>query len=588
MSQLNLILRSVLCFLLVTLPLTGVDQWFYDRVFRVRGPRQHPTQFAVVRIHDNLGPASQSTAPGDVANLLPLESRLIWREQYYRNLLQRLREGGARLIVFTSFYDGVEAGIHPPLDQSNLIFAAALNEENKLIPPLTSLTRRGNYGFANLFPDPDNVVRRTHLVYSSGASLALRTYHRLNVSPIKRDLLQPMWIDFRGPSRSYPTYGAEQILQGNIDLHRAFDGKIVMVGREGTVFADFETPFGRMSRPEVQANIMETFLEGREIRMLPRKALLALSVFSVIGAIAVILALPLSLAWLALLGYCMLLLGGCFTLFSHFKIWAGISNTIFSVFGTYLLLLGYKLSRQEEKQWRIQQEAENFKQIDQFKNNFISLFSHDLRTPIAKIKAVLERLQAQHPNLAPDIRDGFRSIDRTNSELARLIEDILKVTKMESMSMEPAHEVIDINRLVEECLTRLKFFADERGVRFTLDLEPLFSIEGDPHLLQEVVFNLAENAIKYSGQGTDIVIRTTEEENRVRVSVRDTGPGIPAEEIPRVTGKFYRGKTASDTTKGSGLGLYLAKYFVEMHGGELEIASELGKGTEVSFSLPVQ
>jgi signal transduction histidine kinase len=102
-----------------------------------------------------------------------------------------------------------------------------------------------------------------------------------------------------------------------------------------------------------------------------------------------------------------------------------------------------------------------------------------------------------------------------------------------------------------------------------------------------VITNLVENAIKYSPPERKVIVRTTEEENKVRVSVLDEGPGIPAEELPRVTGKFYRGKLASEKTKGSGLGLYLSKYFVELHQGQLAIHSELGRGTQVDFWLPL-
>src|SRR5450432_2183749 len=119
--------------------------------------------------------------------------------------------------------------------------------------------------------------------------------------------------------------------------------------------------------------------------------------------------------------------------------------------------------------------------------------------------------------LEPDVRDSLKALDRTNGELARFISDILKVTKMESMRLEPFKEVIDLNRLAEEAVHRLKFLADEKKISIVLDLEPLFSMEGDQQLIQEVITNLLENAIKYSPPAKRVIVRTCEDDGKVRV-----------------------------------------------------------------------
>jgi signal transduction histidine kinase len=147
---------------------------------------------------------------------------------------------------------------------------------------------------------------------------------------------------------------------------------------------------------------------------------------------------------------------------------------------------------------------------------------------------------------------------------------------------------VDINRLVENAVQRLKFLFDQKDISIVQNLEPLFSMEGDPQLLLEVITNLLENAVKYSPPNSKVIVQTQESDSTVSVHVFDEGPGIPDEELPRVTSKFYRGKAANETTRGSGLGLYLAKYFVELHGGNLNIQSELGVGTHVSFTLPIR
>ena len=112
-------------------------------------------------------------------------------------------------------------------------------------------------------------------------------------------------------------------------------------------------------------------------------------------------------------------------------------------------------------------------------------------------------------------------------------------------------------------------------------------MEFDITLLKEVVINLVENAIKYSQNSSSIKIKSWEDRNFVHVSVKDQGQGISSEELESVWKKFTRGKDQELKTKGSGLGLYLVKYFIELHGGNVVMESELGQGTTVSFTLPI-
>jgi two-component system phosphate regulon sensor histidine kinase PhoR len=593
MLKIHIGLRIAICFLFVFLPLQSMDEWFYDRFFRLRGYYpEKPTPFVLVRLSQANAGGPLQGPPRSNGFRFPLESRFtdtaqnVWYSEQYDTLVEHIEKDKPQLIVFTSFFEAVNPSETPAARPTNIIYSGFLNEESKVVLPPVALLQGENYGFNNIFPDTDNVVRKTHLVRSSGASLALVAYHRLRSTPITRDLMEPLFINYRGPAKSYPAFDASDVLESNVPPG-AFANKIVLIGTETGRHSHFETPTGTMSRLEVHANIMDSFVNRRDITILPRWVTRVLAGLAVLASVVIILYFPLTLAWLFLLVMSLFIVLAALFFFSFSHLWAGVASPILCIFATHLLMLGYKLSRQEEAQWKIQQEAEYLKEMDQFKNNFISLFSHDLKTPIAKIKAITDRLLTEHPNLAPEVRTSLRALDKTNGELARFISDILKVTKMESMRLEPTREVIDLNRLVEESINRLKFLADEKRIALILDLEPLFSMEGDLQLIQEVITNLIENAIKYSPPGRRVVVRTSENEGRVKVEVIDEGEGIPSDEIPRVTGKFYRGKAASQTTKGSGLGLYLSKYFVELHQGKLEIESALGKGTNVSFWLPL-
>ena len=119
-------------------------------------------------------------------------------------------------------------------------------------------------------------------------------------------------------------------------------------------------------------------------------------------------------------------------------------------------------------------------------------------------------------------------------------------------------------------------------------MEPIFSIEFDRTLIREVLINILDNAIKYSPRLSTIIITSMEMETQVHVHVTDNGPGISTEELPLIWSKFMRGKDQELRTKGSGLGLYLVKFFIDLHGGHVFAESQKGRGTQIGFSLPVE
>jgi two-component system, OmpR family, phosphate regulon sensor histidine kinase PhoR len=586
--RLNLTLRTFVCFFLIWIPFQSLDQWFYDRFFRVRGTLFNTSPIVLVQVEPYRG-AENAIDPNITDPHLPEDkNHHVWDDSYFRKLVTKIRADSPRMIVIASYYDLVRFVPGKEWEKNDLVFSAVLNEEGRLLPPPFRLTPTDNYGFCNVFPDPDNTVRRAYLSYAAGESLALHISNRLNLRPPQLGDDASLYIDFRGPRDSYPSHSAKELLKQSQIQPGTFTDKIVLIGRQGTsVSGNFETPFGPMSRLEIQANTIDTILDSRFIQWLPRWVSRAVAAATIVLSLYVLLKMTFTVSWLLLVAIAATILATSLVLFSEAKMWLGVANPLFCIFGTHVLILGYTLRRQEEQQWHLRQQTQYLQEVDQFKNNFLSLFSHDLKTPIAKIRAIIHRLLAEQPQLPPVVQEDLKSVDRTNDELARLISDILKVTKMESMHLDPDKEVLDLNRLVEKAVQSLRFFADEQRVKLVMDLEPLFSIEGDPQLIQEVITNLVENAIKYAPPETEIIIRTLEENERVWVHVKDSGPGIPEDELPRVTGKFYRGKAATAKTKGTGLGLYLSKYFVELHGGQMQIKSTVGHGTEVSFWLPI-
>jgi signal transduction histidine kinase len=186
------------------------------------------------------------------------------------------------------------------------------------------------------------------------------------------------------------------------------------------------------------------------------------------------------------------------------------------------------------------------------------------------------------------LRKDLVSLRLESAELHKYIEKILQISRVESTDFKLRKEGSDINEIILQVIEQLKPLAIEKSIRLDTKLEPMFLIEIDSILIREVIINLVENAIKYTPSGGTVLIFSREENNVVQIIVTDTGVGIAPSEQSKVFGKFVRGQHQEMLTKGTGLGLYLVKYFIELHGGSIRLESELGKGTSIEFSLPVE
>ena len=184
--------------------------------------------------------------------------------------------------------------------------------------------------------------------------------------------------------------------------------------------------------------------------------------------------------------------------------------------------------------------------------------------------------------------EDLSSLRNESSVLHRYIQSILKITRIESKDFKINKDSIDINQLIEQVIKQLKSAADDKGLTLEVNLEPLFLIEADSVLIQEVIVNLIENAIKYSPKGKTIKILSSEVEDKIIFMVEDEGEGISKEDQRKVFQKFYRSKSNEMMVDGSGLGLYLVKYFIELHSGEVFLQSQIGEGTTIGFSLPLE
>ena len=228
-----------------------------------------------------------------------------------------------------------------------------------------------------------------------------------------------------------------------------------------------------------------------------------------------------------------------------------------------------------------------FRQTEELKSTFLSVISHELKTPVALIKGFAETLSrddASPPQAT--VREFGQIIADESDRLTRLIDNLLTAARVEAggITLAPVPEV-PLDKLAEQSAAAFR----EQTVKHAIELDfpadfPL--IHADPQWLREVTDNLVANAIKYSPSGGRVQIKGWHDKANVYVSVSDEGLGLSAEEQGRIFERFYRAPDKKKMAKGAGLGLYLCKAVVEAHGGQIAVRSEEGKGATFTFSLP--
>jgi two-component system phosphate regulon sensor histidine kinase PhoR len=231
------------------------------------------------------------------------------------------------------------------------------------------------------------------------------------------------------------------------------------------------------------------------------------------------------------------------------------------------------------------------KEISRMKNDFVSHVSHELKTPLASIAAYSEMLcdgEAEDE----DTRKEFCSVIQSQADrLNRLIEDILNTARIESGLVKIEKEPLSLTILIREQLQMIESYAEEKGVKIIWQ-QPIVhdQVYADKDMISQVIVNLLSNAVKYTPAGGAVSVATEVDElaKIARVSVTDTGVGIPEHEIEHVFDKFYRVSANKGQAKGTGLGLNLVKQIVErVHKGRVFVSSKPGEGSTFGFELPL-
>ena len=227
--------------------------------------------------------------------------------------------------------------------------------------------------------------------------------------------------------------------------------------------------------------------------------------------------------------------------------------------------------------------AERLQENDKQRRAMLADVSHELRTPITVIQGNVEGIL---DGLYPADEARLQSIMEETQVLSRLVDDLRTLALAESGSLKLARELTDLADLVRDTVAGFESQALEKRVRFELSLADVGEVNVDPLRLREVLSNLVGNALRYTPDRGVVKVNLTETasggEGGVQVSVEDSGAGIESADLPHVFERFYK----SSDSGGMGLGLSIARYLVEAHGGKIWAESEAGRGTKIAFTLP--
>jgi signal transduction histidine kinase len=228
------------------------------------------------------------------------------------------------------------------------------------------------------------------------------------------------------------------------------------------------------------------------------------------------------------------------------------------------------------------------RELEQARRDLIAAVSHDLRTPLTSIRAMIEAL-ADGVVVEPPTVQRYYAVMRSQIEnLSGLINDLFELSQLETGQVQLALEAVNLNDLLSDVLESMQAQAGAKGVSLKgIFYEDLPIIKGEMNKLQRVITNLVQNAIRHTPSGGLISLETQVAPEGIRVEVSDTGEGIAPEDLPHIFEQFFRGeKSRSRETGGAGLGLAIAKRIVEAHHGRIWVESQVGQGTRFSFVLP--
>lgn len=567
--------RALLCWffscLIVTLDLFDS----YDLRFKLRAEQNVEPDLIVLQVDPPTGPNQYNN----------FSDNHYWDKSSWKNILTKLLSYNPRSIGVTFLFENfLDTEKFSPEEKKiffddKITWATSLKQFEQKTNPSIGDQKSYRLGLIDTIQDNDGIVRRLKLLPSPYLNLSESLTHTK-----KRDEEHVVVINYKGTRKIKEISLSEVLNLPPQDM--SLKNKILIIGTNKSVSHQIYTPMGLMYRYQLWTNITDNVISNMFIKKLNLVFyFLALLGLMVIGVL-VITNYPQTVtffvfAWIATVW-------SAFSLwtFDSFGLWIPITGAVSLLILLWITHIGYQAFTIEKAHYQLQQEQKYLEELEQLKNNFVSLISHDLKTPIAKIQAVIDRVTLQQ-QLETELQVDFENLKIYSEELNRYIQSILKLLRVESRDFKINKEVADLNEVVEEVIQKVQPLSIQKNIQLNTQLEPMFSSEFDVTLMTEVILNLVENAIKYTPQNGQIWIKTSELEDDIILEIADSGEGIPLDEQELIWKKFTRGKNQDLKTKGSGLGLYLVKYFVELHQGKVSFTSEVGKGTSFYIRLPI-
>ena len=583
-------MRALVCWVFALFFLKFDEIGNYDIRFKLRGAQNVSQDVVLITLKASDFSKMYDLRTSSIikaTELADLSDSFYWDRSLWTGLLKDILSQKPQKIGVTLYFGNNVGNIHfTPEEEaiyhdSRVVWASNSSEPEKLSLPMASKNNKSNIAHIETLKDDDGIVRRLISTTDTLPNFAERLLDSNQIGIT--DGLSV--INYKG-KKLFTEMTLSDVTSGQLPQD-FFKDKIIIIGAEQSTNSQVQTPIGLMSRQEFWGSVVENFLSDSFIRKLSSSWYAVFLLVLNLIAVWVITTYPLSIALFFMIWIGTLTSAFSAWTFDSFFIWIPIVSPLSMFIFVWVLFIGYQAQRIEQAHTRLQQQQNYLAELEQLKNNFVSLISHDLKTPIAKIQGVLDRLLAQGP-LTQHLQADLYNLKEYSDELNRYIQSILKVLRVESRDFKILKETADINGIIENVVERLSPLAQSKKISLQSHLEPMFLIEIDVTLMTEVVLNIVENAIKYTPPNGLVKIKSYETDQEVCVEISDSGEGISADDQEIIWNKFTRGKSQDYKTKGSGLGLYLVKYFVELHGGQISVQSKMGQGTQFTVKLPIE
>ncbi|XWN53706.1 ATP-binding protein [Anoxybacillus flavithermus] len=229
------------------------------------------------------------------------------------------------------------------------------------------------------------------------------------------------------------------------------------------------------------------------------------------------------------------------------------------------------------------------RRLDKLRKDFIANVSHELRTPIAMLQGYSEAIVDDIAATDEEKKELAKVIYDESLRMGRLVNDLLDLARMEAGHLTLHHEQVPLKPYIERIIYKFQALAKEKGVHLLVEMNDELIVSFDPDRIEQVLTNLIDNALRHTDEGREVRVIVDADEEVVRISVQDSGSGIPEEDLPFVFERFYKAdKARTRGRSGTGLGLAIAKNIVEAHKGTITVHSKLGEGTTFTFTLPLK